>query len=273
MSEWVGRICFVICFAACAAVAPARADETPRTGVIDEVGVVSAKASGDINRWLLELEQKTGAQLKVWVIATTGGRDPYTLAIETARKWRLGQAEKDNGCLVLIAVNDRKWRFVTGEGVEGALPDIYCDTVAQKYFVPYFRKGDYSQGILLGAAALAQGIAKDAGVELTGMPSVSARPGRHRRSHPAGLFGSCFIIFLAFVIISIASAANRRGRHRRRGWSGGDLVAGMILGSLLRGGGRGRSSWGGGFGGGGFGGGFGGGGGGSFGGGGAGGGW
>lgn len=254
----------------------ARADETPRTGIIDDAGVVRPDAMNQINGWLLELEQKTGAQLKIWTIDSTNGRDPYTLAMETAKKWKLGDKDKDNGCLVLIAVKDRKWRFVTGEGIEDVLPDLYCDTVAQNYFVPNFRKGDYSEGIRLGAAALATAIAKDEGVQLTGMPNVPVHTGRRGRSGIAAVVSSCFSMFILFIVLG---AVFRGGRGRRRyGWGGsGDLMTGMILGNVLGNmmGGRssgwsGGSSWGGG---GGFGGGFGGGGGGSFGGGGAGGGW
>lgn len=257
-----------------ACVPVARADQTPRTGVIDDAGVIRADAIGQINGWLLELEQKTGAQMKVWTIDSTNGRDIYTLGIETARKWKLGQKKDNNGCLILIAVKDRKWRIITGEGIEDAIPDLYCDTVAQQYFVPYFRKGDYSQGILMGTAALAKAVAKDAGVELTGMPNINVRS-RRGRGTAAGGVASCFSLI---VMIVIFSAVFRGGRGRRRyGWGGGNFVTGMILGNVLSGlansrrsGWGGGSSWGGG---GGFGGGFGGGGGGSFGGGGAGGSW
>lgn len=254
------------------------ADETPRTGVVDEVGVVSGKHRDQLNGILLELEQKTGAQLKVLVVKTTGGRDHYEYAMEMARRWRLGDANKKNGCLVLIAVNDRKWRIVTGEGIEGALPDLYCDTVAQNYFVPNFRKGDYSTGILVGTSALAKAVAKDAGIELSSAAGVQMRPARGRRAddRAGAVCGmTCVVLFILFVTIFRGIARNRR--RGRRSWSGGDILTGMLLGQMLGGGRRsGRSSWssssswGGGFGGGG---GFSGGGGGSFGGGGAGGGW
>lgn len=253
-----------------------QADETPRTGVIDDAGVIRPETIRNINAWLLELEQKTGAQLKVWTVDSTNGRDPYSLAMETAKKWKLGQKGKDNGCLVLIAVKDRKWRIVSGEGIEDSIPDLYCDTVAQQYFVPYFRKGNYSQGILMGTAALAKAIAKDAGVELTGMPNTNVRSRRGRGSG-GGAVASCFSLLIMIIIFGTIFRGGRGRGRRRYGWGGGDLVTGMILGNVLgnlsggrRSGWSGGSSWGGG---GGFGGGFGGGGGGSFGGGGAGGGW
>lgn len=105
-----------------ACVPMARADQTPRTGVIDDAGVVRPETINNINAWLLELEQKTGAQMKVWTIDTTNGRDIYTLGIETARKWKLGQKKDNNGCLIVIAVNDRKWRIITAKASKTPSP-------------------------------------------------------------------------------------------------------------------------------------------------------
>jgi uncharacterized protein len=240
-----------------------------------------------LNAWLLELEQKTGAQLKVLIVPSTDGQDIYQYSINMARRWKLGQKGKNNGALVVIAVNDRKWHVQTGEGIEGALPDLLVDQIAQSYFIPYFKKGDYAQGVYLGTIELARAIASDSGVQLGTLPAKSSNrspsgPASHRQRVKAP--ASCFammvpIIFLLIIIGSVMSRANRMNRRgwaygRRGGFSPGSFVTGMLLNSLLSGGrGSGRSSWGGGGGFGGGGGGFGGGGGGSFGGGGAGGSW
>ena len=256
------------------------ADETPRTGVIDRAGVVDAETEARINAWLLELETKTKAQLKVLTVETTEGRDIYEFGKETFNRWRLGQADKDNGALVVIAVKDRKWRILPGEGIEDTLPDAFCDQVATDFFLPNFRRGDFGKGILDGTAVLAQKIAADANVQLTGVPNLSLR---RRPSGGEKIFGACSVssIVLLFIFIAIMRNTIARQRYRRGGWDMGDLITSAMIGRMLFGGrhsGRGRWSGGssfGGFGGGGSfgGGGFGGGGGGSFGGGGAGGSW
>ena len=63
------------------------------------------------------MEQKTGAQFKVWTMLSSKGRDLYSLAMEKSRAWKLGQKDKNhnNGCLLAIAVKDRKWRVVLDE--------------------------------------------------------------------------------------------------------------------------------------------------------------
>ncbi len=262
------------------------ADETPRTGIVDQAGVVDAQAKTEINAWLLELEQKTGAQLKVLTVDSTNGRDIFEFGKETFNRWRLGQKGKNNGALVVIAVKDRHWRILPGEGIEHAIPDLYCDQIASQYFLPNFKRGDYSKGILEGTAVLAQKIAADAHVQLSGVPKLTIHP---QRDNVDNVFGACsgaFIILL-FIFIAVMRNSIARGRSYRT-WGGGWFWNAMLLNSLLNSGRRrgrwgGGSSWGGfdgggfggfgGGGGGGFGGGFGGGGGGSFGGGGAGGSW
>ncbi len=254
---------------------PAVADDTPRTGIIDRAGVVDAQTEAQVNGWLLELETKTGAQLKVLTIETLDGRDIYEFAKETLQRWRLGQKGKSNGAIVVIAVKDHKWRISAGEGIEHVIPDIYCDQVAQQYFLPNFRKGDYGKGILDGTAVLAQKIAEDAKVQLTGVPRPSIGRGRGTGGNIFGACGGSSIILL-FIFIAVMRNSLARGRSYRT-WGGGWFWNAVLLNSLLnsgrRGGGWSGGSSFGGFGGGGGGGGFGGGGGGSFGGGGAGGSW
>ncbi len=250
----------------------ARADDTPRTGIIDEAGVVDAATESKLNAWLLELEQKTGSQLKVWTMQSTGGRDLYTLTIDTARKWLLGAKGKNNGCLITVAVQDRKWRVVTGDGVEDVLPDLLTDRITQTYFVPNFRKGDYSQGIMLGTVAMAQAIAGKYEVQLSGAPKVVILRGKGRHKSEGSALSACFTMFIVFVIIAgiVGGSVTRRRRLSYNRWGGGlgdALIVASMIGNMSRGSRGGGSGWGGG------GGGFGGGGGGSFGGGGSGGSW
>ena len=103
--------------------ATAQPRDTPRTGIIDMAGVVDAQTEAGLNNWLLELEKKTGAQLKVLTIDSTRGRDAHSYAMETAKRWRLGKKQEDNGVLIMIAVADRKYAIVVGQGIEDTLPD------------------------------------------------------------------------------------------------------------------------------------------------------
>jgi uncharacterized protein len=259
------------CMTAVMAPSPASAQQTlpvPRNHVEDRAGVLDPAAEQRIDGYLTELEQKTGAQIILLTIDTTGGEDTFDFAFRHAEAWKLGQKGKDNGALIMVAVKDRKYRIVTGYGLEGSLPDGWLDLMVRQYFIPNFKKGDFATGLTQGTLAVVNKVAADAGVSIAGLPEYSVRqtqPRRRARRLPGGMV--CFIV--AIIILS-SLGGGRRHYRRRRGW--GSWVGPWLIFSALSGGSR--SSWGGGFGGGGFGGGsFGGGGGGSFGGGGVGGGW
>jgi uncharacterized protein len=241
----------------------------PTTHVADYANVIDAASERQIDGWLTELEQKTGAQVVVLTVDTTHGQDIESFTLEVGEQWKLGRRGVDNGVLVCMALKERRARVEVGYGLEGVLPDVWCHRMEQQFFVPNFKRGDYARGLLDGAVAIANQIADSQSVQLSGVPATRVRA---RGPGHGGIGGTCSSLFFILIIIALLSGwSRRRGRYYRT-WGGGGLFYGMLLGSMLGGMGR-RSSWGGGFGGfggGGFGGGsFGGGGGGSFGGGGA----
>lgn len=255
--------------------------------VNDYAGVVSDGDKARITSLLEELEQRANAQIRVLVIPTTGGRDLHDLLMEIGRESGLGHKGVDHGVIVGVAVKDRKWEFVTGEGIEDTLPDTYLHSIGMNYLVPGFRRRDYGGGLYSGLSAIGHRIAQAEGVALSTPAPVAPRQyttsRRSRGRGRAGMFSCVWSLLLLIIIGRIISASRGRGYGRwRGGYSPGGFLTGMMLGSMLNS--RGRSGWGGGssFGGGsgfggfgGGGGGFGGGsfGGGSFGGGGAGGSW
>ena len=156
--------------------APAQSPDTPRTGIVDQAGVIDSATQGRINAVLMELEQRELAMFKVLVVNSTNGVDPHDYALRTAKKWKLGTRGKDNGMLLLVAVKDRKWRFETGEGLEGAVPDIFTDGVARREMAPRFKQGDYGQGIHAAVLSVARKVGADAGtstLRTTPRPSSS----------------------------------------------------------------------------------------------------
>ena len=232
--------------------------DRPLNHVVDLAGIIDANVEAGLNRYLLELEQKTTAQMVVLTINSLEGESIDDLSLKIAHdKWKLGQKGKDNGALFLVSLQDRKYKFEIGYGLEGILPDSLAGSIGRKYLVPYFKKGDYSTGITAASIAMINEIAAEAGVEITGMPKLRQQYGGAQRREPT-LLGTIFsvLFFIGLIYLFI--------RHPR--------LFMLFLMMNMMGGGR-RSGWSGGGGFGGGGGGFGGGGGGGFGGGGAGGGW
>jgi uncharacterized protein len=249
-----------ICFLFASAGRPADIPEKPQKYVVDQAGIINDAVGNRLNGYLQELEQKTTAQMIVLTIPDLGGESIEDLSISIANdKWKLGQKGKDNGVLFLIALKDRKYRIEVGYGLEGVLPDSLVGSLGRKLLVPYFRKGDYSDGIYATTLAVANIIAKHYGVKIEGMPVVTYRSQPASGGSPVSGF-STIVAIIFFIILGILFVRNPKS-----------FLLFLLFSSM----GGGRGPWGGGgggFGGGGFGS-FGGGGGGGFGGGGASGGW
>jgi uncharacterized protein len=229
--------------------------ERPLNYVVDLAGIVDDTTENRLNGYLQQLEQKTTAQLVILTIKSLEGESIEDFSMEIAHdKWKIGQKGKDNGVLFLISLNDRKYRIEVGYGLEGVLPDSLVGSLGRNILVPFFKKGDYSNGIFTAALAMANEIASDSGVKINGMPTIKPGIQQTRKDKPASLFNTIVGILILFILL-VMFIKNPR------------LFLLLFLFSSM--GGR-MGSWGGG--GGGFGG-FGGGGGGGFGGGGASGGW
>jgi uncharacterized protein len=231
---------------------------TPKMHVEDRAKVIDKQTENRLNAFLAELETKTGAQMVVLTVKTTGGVPVDQFSIDLAKAWKLGQYEKNNGVLIVIAKKDRKYSIEVGTGLEKVLPNTFCSEVAKTLFVPYFRAGDYNQGIYQGSIAIINRIAQDAGVTISGAPKVVHKPRRR------GMGFSFLPILLIFMLPMLMGRRRARGRSRWGGMGmgmGGMMMLPFMFGGLGGFGHRGGSSSGGfgGFGGG-LGGGFGGGG-------------
>lgn len=211
----------------------------PMGAVNDFASVIPASFERQIDAICNEVWEKTNTAIVDVTIETLGGYDLEEYATRLYETWGIGKKGEDKGVLILNVVQDRKIRIETGYGVEGILPDGKIGGIIDDYMIPHLQQGDYGQAHLNVVVVIAQVIAQDAGVELTGEIRAPQRGNNQRRGSGIGkLFSILFIIFLIIVT---------RGR----------ILPWLIIGSMS-GGGRGRDDWGG-FGGrGGFGGGFGG---------------
>ena len=217
--NYFGVFIFFLCFFS---LAIAQELPVPRKYVEDRAGIISDIAEKGLNGYLQELEQKTGAQIIVLTIDTTGDIPIETYAIELATKWKLGQKGKDNGVLVVVAKDDRAYRIEVGYGLEGVLPDGFCGTVGRSYFVPKFQKGQFSEGIYQGVVILVNKIAEENGIKITGMPSMAdMRKKAHERQNPYFSLLYVLIIF-PFLLRHLFS----RRRTSSYWWGGPPIIFG-----------------------------------------------
>ena len=240
----------------------------PLTGrVVDAAHVLDAATVEAITARSQSLEQSTGRQLVVATVPTLGGLDVQDYGYQLGRAWKIGQAGKNTGVILVVAPTEKKVGIEVGYGLEATLTDALSSLILQERILPKFRAGDVNGGVLDGANAIADQLAlpdDQARQANSQAASDAARPQRHSRSGGApGVVG----LLIFFFVLSSIFRGRRGGRGGGLGW-----LPWVALGALGSGGRD--DDWGGG--GGGFGGGGGGGfsgGGGSFGGGGASGSW
>lgn len=120
-----------------------------------------------------ELENKTTCEATVVIISTIDGQDIESYANGLFRNWGIGQKDKDNGLLILLAIKDKKWRVEVGRGIEGAVPDVLTSRVMDSLAKPQFIQNNYAKGILDSYSALCNSIAKEYGVTLDNSPEVT----------------------------------------------------------------------------------------------------
>ncbi|MDZ4698762.1 MAG: TPM domain-containing protein [Rhodothermales bacterium] len=126
--------------------------------VVDRAEVLSPSAERQLDDLLQAHEDSTGNQIAVLTIRSLDGMDLESYSLDVARAWQLGQADRDNGVLLLVALDDRKMRIEVGYGLEGDLPDITASRIIQNDIRPYFQRDDYEGGILAGARAIVSAV-------------------------------------------------------------------------------------------------------------------
>lgn len=101
-----------------------------------------------LNNLIGSLEANATAQIAVLVLPSIGDQIPKDFATELFQHWGIGQADKDNGLLILVVMDQRRVEFETGYGLEGVLPDVICYRIINENFVPHFKEGDYDNGLI-----------------------------------------------------------------------------------------------------------------------------
>lgn len=121
--------------------------------VTDLAGALTPQQADDIELRLKKFEDTTSTQFAVLIIPSIEDEDIKDFCIRVAEENKIGRKEKNNGMLFLAAINDKKMRFEVGYGLEPTLTDAYTTFIRENIIKPYFRTGDYYNGILAGMDA------------------------------------------------------------------------------------------------------------------------
>lgn len=122
--------------------------------VVDLAQMIDANDEADLVARLAAHEQSTGNQIAVLTVDSLAGENLEEFSLRVARTWALGQKDRDNGVLFLVAKNDRKMRIEVGYGLEGTLTDAIASFIIRQTVAPLFRQGLFNGGIVAGTGQI-----------------------------------------------------------------------------------------------------------------------
>jgi uncharacterized protein len=146
------QILLVALFAALAVAAPAAAETFPSlTGrVVDAADILDLPTRSAIAAMLTTLEEKTTDQFVVATVTSLQGQSIEVYANRLANRWAIGQKDKNNGVLLLVAPTERKVRIEVSYGLESTLTNSIAQEIIDQTIVPRFRAGDMAGGVANG---------------------------------------------------------------------------------------------------------------------------
>jgi uncharacterized protein len=211
------------------------ADIHPQGYVTDLAGVIDPTTRAKLEALATEVEQKTGAQIAVVTVKSLDGQSKEDYAADLYKSLGVGSKKSNRGVLLLVAPNERQYRIEVGYGLEPVINDARAGDVGRA-MVPYLKSGDYNQAILTGTTGIAQYIAADKGVQLTGLPAS-------RQQQPESNTSWWLPLLIPVGIFLVVRWLSRRGRG---GPGSGTRSGGSALPWIMMGSGMGRGGWGGG---------------------------
>ena len=124
--------------------------------VVDDAQLIEPAVRAQLTQQLQAHEQATGEQLVVVTVPTLQGARIEDFGYLLGRHWGIGQKDKNNGALLIVARDERKLRIEVGYGLEERLTDAQASVIINQVITPAFKTGNFSQGISDGVAAMLQ---------------------------------------------------------------------------------------------------------------------
>jgi uncharacterized protein len=197
--------------------------------IVDEAGLLGAADRQELTRTLEAIEQKSTDQVVVYIARSLQGYPVEDFGYQLGRAWQIGQKDKNNGVILIVAPNERKVRIEVGRGLEPQLTDAMSKLIIQNAILPAFRRGDFPAGIKAGI--------RDIGDVLLGDAEAVTERARstQKRSAPTGettlslIIIAMFIIFFLWIAFHQSRYAASQGTGRRMRRASGDRGAPIFI--------------------------------------------
>lgn len=115
--------------------------------VNDFAGILTPAERAALESRVAELQRKTGAQFAVVTLKSLEGGQIQDFTNKLFAKWGVGEKGKNNGIMLLVAIEDRKFWMEVGYGLEPILPDALAGRVLDEKLVPAFKQQRYGDGL------------------------------------------------------------------------------------------------------------------------------
>ena len=205
--------------------------------VVDEADIISPAAEGALEQKLSAFEAQTTSQFVVVTLKSLQGYEIADYGYQLGRAWEIGQKDKDNGVLLIVAPSERDVRIEVGYGLEGDLTDAVSRLIIENSILPKFRNGDMAGGVTAGVDDVVKVLSGDADEYKSRAEQL---PKSYEPNRPDGGSTSLVVPVLIIVILLIISSQRTRRRVSRwneelggfggGGWSSGSSTGGWSSG-------------------------------------------
>jgi uncharacterized protein len=226
--KWMKRLCAVWLLVIASGLISAVEFPKPTAYVNDFADIISNEDEQRMNDLAIEVEQKTGAQIAVVTVKNMGGMDENEYTNRLFEAWGVGGKENDNGAMIFISLTERRVRIELGYGISSILSGGRTGAILDQYVVPSLKEDKYGEGLYKGMLAVADVIAKDAKVQITGLPEQTLN-----QRFPENQSRDSYCIPLVVIVLLMGSMM---GGGPRGGSFGGGFGGGFSRGGSFGGG-------------------------------------
>lgn len=191
----------------------------------DYAGMLSPTAARSLEQNLSAFERETTNQVVLLTIPSLEGDVIESFAIRVAEAWKIGQKDKSNGVILILAKKERKIRIEVGTGLQGVLPDITAGQIIRNVIAPGLRAGNPDQAVSAGLGAII-----DATKGEFKATAADKKANRKKKSSGYGLF---IVLLLAGVVITAVAGSSSRTAGVLAGGVSLPVAAGIGLGAVL----------------------------------------
>lgn len=190
--------------------------EKPQGYVHDGAGLLSPQTRSRLEGALSRYDRETGNQIALATFPSLENESLEDFSIRLAEAWKVGQAAKDNGVILLIFKEERLVRVEVGYGLEGALTDAESGLIISEVIAPRFREGKYEEGVLAGIAAISkavQGEFEGTGARPAARALTPQELARMRREGQV-IIGIIGLLLAGLFAVDLLRYRSYRGGHR-----------------------------------------------------------